>query len=137
MTRASTHTPIEQRASIDDASPRSEREAPPRMVVPDTAGTGRIEAFSGGGFAIAITLLVIDLRVPVADELKGRGIWEALADRWPNYLSYVLSFVIVGVAWAGHRMMFSYIERRSWPGRPQHAGLAEHCVSATPRRAPW
>lgn len=73
--------------------------------------TGRIEAFSDGVFSIAITLLVLDLHVPGTDEIAARGIWMALADRWPNYLGFLLSFLLIGQVWANHRTMFGFIRR--------------------------
>jgi len=75
------------------------------------ARTGRIEAFSDGVFSIAITLLVLDLHVPGRDEIAARGIWGALADRWPNYLGFLLSFLLIGQVWANHRTMFGFIRR--------------------------
>src|SRR5262249_7594264 len=94
-----------------------ERAAPvaPQMPAPPgigpEAGTGRIEMFSDGVFAIAITLLVLDLRVPLRSELDNQSLWSALGDRWTNYLSFLISFFIVAVAWTNHRTMFSYIHR--------------------------
>jgi uncharacterized membrane protein len=66
----------------------------------DSAGekeTGRVEAFSDGVFAIAITLLVLDLKVPnasAAARLSGQ-----LAKQWPAYLAFVISFSFIGVMW--------------------------------------
>jgi uncharacterized membrane protein len=56
---------------------------------------GRLEAFSDGVFAVAITLLILDMR-PEGDALTG---WEILERDWHKILVYVLSFVIVGVYW--------------------------------------
>lgn len=69
--------------------------------------TSRIEAFSDGVFAIAITLLVLNLQVPHVQN----GLIDALGKLWPSYLSYVLSFVIIGIIWAQHHRMFRYIHR--------------------------
>jgi uncharacterized membrane protein len=63
-------------------------------------GTGRIEAFSDGVFAIAITLLIIEIAVPVVEADESLG--DALFDLWPEYFAYVLSFVIIGIYWANH-----------------------------------
>lgn len=62
--------------------------------------TGRLEAFSDGVIAVAITLLVLDLRVPVAgDHLSlARG----LGREWPNYVAYAVSFVTIGIIWINH-----------------------------------
>ncbi len=57
--------------------------------------TDRIEMFSDGVFAIALTLLVLDLRVPRRDQLAGRDLWSALGDHWTGYVSFMLSFIIV------------------------------------------
>jgi uncharacterized membrane protein len=71
--------------------------------------TGRIEAFSDGVFAIAITLLIIEVHVP------GRGHAEALGDElldlWPSYLGYLTSFLTIGVMWINHHYVFSLIDR--------------------------
>lgn len=66
-------------------------------------GTGRVEAFSDGVFAIAITLLVLDINVPASsfDDL-----WSAIVHEWPSYLGYVTSFLTVGGIWMGHHGMF-------------------------------
>ena len=74
--------------------------------------TARIMAFSDGVFAIAITLLVLNLQVPKVpvSELVSRVL--AL---WPNFLSYVLSVVIIGIYWVAHHNMFHYIKRANRP----------------------
>src|SRR5215472_18415821 len=64
--------------------------------------TARLEAFSDGVFAIAITLLVLNIRVPLASELKGQTLLEALRQQWPAYLAYVVSFVTILLMWVGH-----------------------------------
>ena len=71
--------------------------------------TTRIEAFSDGVIAIAITLLVLDVRVP---RREGNGdLWRGLSDLWPSYVGFGLSFVIIGIIWANHHEMFGYIAR--------------------------
>lgn len=82
----------------------------PSMTGPE-ANTGRIEMFSDGVFAIAITLLVLDLHVPLRSELDNESLWNALGDHWTTYLSFLISFLIVAVAWTNHRTMFSFIQR--------------------------
>jgi TMEM175 potassium channel family protein len=82
------------------------------MTEPAAAGTGRIEAFSDGVFAIAITLLVLDLKVPpLAGPTDPTGLFPRLLAEWPGYLGYALSFVVVGIMWANHHNIFRYIER--------------------------
>ena len=68
--------------------------------------TGRIEAFSDGMFAIAMTLLVLDLKVPKETPL-GRG----LLAQWPVYASYLVSFATVLVMWVNHHRIFRVIHR--------------------------
>jgi uncharacterized membrane protein len=71
--------------------------------------TQRIEAFSDGVFAIAITLLIIEIGVPhVTGE---ESLASALRDLWPNYLAYVLSFVMIGIYWANHHSFFRLFVR--------------------------
>jgi uncharacterized membrane protein len=70
--------------------------------------TTRMEAFSDGVFAIAITLLVLDIAVPAADE---PDIPRALIDQWPVYLAYLVSFASIGGAWLSHTTITEYLER--------------------------
>ena len=60
-------------------------------------GTTRLEAFSDGVFAIAITLLVLDLAIRDSGPALDR-----VADAWPFYLAYVVSFLTIGAAWLAH-----------------------------------
>jgi uncharacterized membrane protein len=66
--------------------------------------TGRIEAFSDGVFAIATTLLIIEIGVP--DVHGGGDLTDKLLDLWPQYLAYALSFLTIGVYWANHHSLF-------------------------------
>jgi uncharacterized membrane protein len=81
-----------------------------------TADTARLEAFSDGVFAIAITLLVLEIKVPSAIELiRAGGLWPALAQRWTDYVGYAMSFLIIGIMWANHHALFQYIRRVDRP----------------------
>jgi uncharacterized membrane protein len=71
--------------------------------------TARIETFSDGVFAIAITLLVLEIRVPEVEE--GASLFEALLGLWPSYLGYAISFLQIGVIWANHHNRFRLMER--------------------------
>ncbi len=75
-----------------------------------TTTTGRVEAFSDGVLAIAITLLVLDLRVPVRDTLQGT-LAHALARNWPAFAAYVTSFLVIGIIWINHHAVFQLIGR--------------------------
>lgn len=68
--------------------------------------TSRVEAFSDGVFAVAITLLVLNLVVPPH---QPGGLLHALGDLWPAYLAYLASFLFVGVSWVNHHALFRRI----------------------------
>jgi TMEM175 potassium channel family protein len=71
--------------------------------------TARLEAFSDGVFAIAITLLIIEVPVP---EVEGsESLADALLEQWPSYFAYVLSFVVIGVMWINHHWLFRDVAR--------------------------
>ncbi|MBV8694966.1 MAG: DUF1211 domain-containing protein [Chloroflexi bacterium] len=73
--------------------------------------TGRIEAFSDGVFAVAITLLVLNLQVPqIAASLVSSELIFKLSDLWPKLVTYALSFVIVGIYWVAHHNTFHCIK---------------------------
>jgi uncharacterized membrane protein len=66
--------------------------------------TGRVEAFSDGVLAIAITLLVLEIKIdPPALEHP----WRAVADEWPSYLAYFTSFLTIGGVWLAHHGLFT------------------------------
>lgn len=67
----------------------------------------RIVNFSDAIFAFAITLLVLEIRVP--DGLSPRELTDMLVDMWPDYLSYLISFTLIGSFWRSHRLIFRYI----------------------------
>jgi len=68
--------------------------------------TGRLEAFSDGVFAIAITLLVLELHVPG----QGEALVRSLEDEWARYLAYVVSFAFIGGVWIAHSNMTRFIK---------------------------
>src|SRR5262245_9395560 len=75
-------------------------------------GTGRIEAFSDGVFAIAITLLVLNLKVPeLPPDAPPGALLPALFEDLTSIQAYVLSFLVVGLFWMTHHRLFSYIQR--------------------------
>ena len=71
---------------------------------------GRLEAFTDGVFAIAITLLVLNLEVE-----SSRDLGHELLEMWPSLIAYVVSFLIIGVIWMNHHLMFHYITRVDRP----------------------
>ena len=68
-------------------------------------GKNRLEAFSDGVFAIIITIMVLELKVPEGDDLA------ALKPLLPVFLSYVLSFIYIGIYWNNHHHMMHLVER--------------------------
>jgi uncharacterized membrane protein len=73
----------------------------------------RLEAFSDGVFAIAITLLVIELRVPHVD--TDHSLASALWDEWPSYAAYATSFLVIGVMWLNHHRMLAPVRAIDTP----------------------
>jgi len=73
---------------------------------------GRVEAFSDGVLAVAITLLVLDLRVDVH---SSEPLSAQLRREWPTFVAYAVSFFIIGVIWLNHHSLFrlaSRVDRR-------------------------
>lgn len=97
-------------------------EAPTNAIPaqPDAAETaaekesGRVEAFSDGVFGIALTLLVLELKVPHAPADAGAtSAWlrAALAAEWPSYFAFLVSFLSVLIMWVHHHAMFRFVRR--------------------------
>ena len=70
--------------------------------------TGRVEAFSDGVFAIAITLLILELKIPKGASGKLPGL---LVRQWPTFLAYLTSFATILVMWVNHHKLFTHIRR--------------------------
>jgi uncharacterized membrane protein len=70
-------------------------------------GKGRIEAFSDGVLAIIITIMVLELRAPHEPTVA------ALGALWPKFVSYVLSYIYLGIYWSNHHHMFHAVKRVS------------------------
>lgn len=74
--------------------------------------SARLEALGDGIFAVAMTILVIELDLP--EKMKGNS-WaefiQSLHETWHGLLCYVISFIVLGIMWFGHRMMFEYISK--------------------------
>jgi uncharacterized membrane protein len=66
--------------------------------------TTRLETFSDGVFAIAITLLVLEIAVPHLEQPGQLG--QALLDLWPSYIAYATSFMTIGIMWVNHHSVF-------------------------------
>jgi uncharacterized membrane protein len=85
----------------------------PSIAMPEPEPAfGRVLGFSDGVFAFAITLMVLAIRIPhPTDADADAGLLALIADQWPAYLAFALSFFWVGLAWANHRIMFSKLIR--------------------------
>jgi uncharacterized membrane protein len=70
--------------------------------------TARVEAFSDGVFAIAITLLVIDL-LPLSE--RGGDVWSEVSHSWPTFVAFITSFFTILIIWLNHHNMFTVIGR--------------------------
>lgn len=68
----------------------------------------RLEAFSDGVFAIAVTLLILDVRV---DQHAGQSLASALQDALPEVVAYAASFLQIGIMWANHHALFRVVDR--------------------------
>jgi TMEM175 potassium channel family protein len=68
--------------------------------------TSRLEAFSDGVFAIAITLLVLELKVPA-----GHDLWQSLKDEWPSFAAFAVSFWVIGIIWVNHHGVLDHLGR--------------------------
>jgi uncharacterized membrane protein len=73
--------------------------------------TNRLEAFSDGVIAIAITLLILEIHVPPPGGEHSLG--HELAQQWPSYAGYVISFVTIGIIWINHHAMIARVKQTS------------------------
>jgi len=80
----------------------------------DPRGPERVEAFSDGVFSIAITLLVLEIRVPnLGEGATPQKLIDALSAQWPSYIGYLVSFLTIGNAWINHHNLFRLVGRVS------------------------
>jgi uncharacterized membrane protein len=78
---------------------------------PPAPSTDRLETFSDGVFAVAITLLVLGLHVSAPPG----GLAHALGSEWPHYATYVVSFLTIGIIWMNHHAQFDRIDHADRP----------------------
>ena len=70
----------------------------------------RLSALTDGVFAIAITLLSLEVAVPIISEAAGGpGLIDALVDQWPSYVAYTVTFFLIGAYWINHHRMFNLL----------------------------
>lgn len=77
--------------------------------------TSRVEAFSDGVFAIALTLLILGIKVPDLDDpATNERLIRSLVNLWPSYFAFILSFAAVLIMWINHHGFFRYLRRINW-----------------------
>ena len=72
--------------------------------------TNRLEAFSDGVFAVAITLLILEINVP-----GGEDLWHQLKEEWPSFASFFVSFWVIGIIWVNHHGVLDHLKRTDRP----------------------
>src|SRR3954466_1318908 len=72
--------------------------------------TNRLEAFSDGVFAVAITLLILEINVP-----EGENLWHQLKEQWPSFASFFISFWVIGIIWVNHHGLLDHLKRTDRP----------------------
>lgn len=78
----------------------------------DKTGLDRLVFFSDAVFAIAITLLVLDIRLPAGFEYRDNAqLFASLVESWQKHLAYLISFLVIGMVWSSHHRKFRYIKR--------------------------
>jgi uncharacterized membrane protein len=78
--------------------------------------TSRVEAFSDGVFAIALTLLILGIKVPDLDNFaSGDKLYQSLLNLWPSYFAFILSFAAVLIMWINHHGFFKYLRKIDTP----------------------
>jgi uncharacterized membrane protein len=82
-----------------------------KLATDDRHDVTRVEAFSDGVFAIAITLLVLNIHIPTTEEVGQDGLAAALLSQWPVYIAYLSSFITILIIWMSHHNLFRYIVR--------------------------
>jgi len=74
--------------------------------------TSRVEAFSDGVFAIAITLLILGIKVPELSNIAdNKLLFNALINHWPSYFAFIISFVAILIMWINHHGFFKYLKK--------------------------
>ena len=74
--------------------------------------TSRVEAFSDGVFAIALTLLILGIKVPDLNNIaSNEKLYRSLINLWPSYFAFILSFAAVLIMWINHHGFFKYLRK--------------------------
>ena len=82
--------------------------------MPESNPNARLEMFCDGVFAIAITILILDMKVPPLDTIHSiHDVWHAVANLWPSFFALCLSFIIIFISWVGHHNIFLMLDKTS------------------------
>jgi len=81
------------------------------IFVSMTESPSRVEAFSDGVFAIAITLLILEIRVPHGDH----NLWAGLRALWPSYIAFLMSFIVILIMWVNHHELLRMVQGVNYP----------------------
>lgn len=95
-------------ADAPSIDPAHDGQPPPAL---EGMSVGRLEAFSDGVLAIVITLLILDIKVPLGQDGHLAG---ALGRQWPQYIAYLASFLVVGIVWLNHHAMVNLLARADY-----------------------
>ena len=96
---------------------RNHKQVEPALAAPgeeppaESAGMSRLEAFSDGVFAVAITLLALQFTAPPSSAIASGSLPDTVFSQGGRFLSYILSFLIIGIIWVNHHITFRYIRR--------------------------
>src|SRR5213078_2829727 len=85
---------------------------PKRIFVGVSENPSRVEAFSDGVFAIAITLLILEIRVPHGEP---GGLWTGLLALWPSYIAFLMSFFVILIEWVNHHELLRMVRAVNYP----------------------
>ena len=78
----------------------------------DAKETARLETFCDGVFAIAITLLILEIKIPPASSVHSvKDFWIKLSEDWPSWFGFLLSFCLIFIAWVNHHHIFKLINK--------------------------
>ncbi len=80
-------------------------------IKPDVYPHDRVVLFSDAVFAIAITLLVIEIKIPAHDKVAALGVLGAMSELIPLFIGYVVSFLVISLFWTGHLQTWKYVTR--------------------------
>jgi uncharacterized membrane protein len=82
----------------------------------DSHPNARLETFCDGVFAIALTLLIIDIRIPPTESIASTAaLWGALRDLAPSVFAFLLSFIVILITWVNHHAALTLVNRSSSP----------------------